>query len=161
MMSYKMLFIVNGSLAMSSGKMAAQVAHCAIDLYQEILNRRMQALNFWMISGQRKIVVRGDSPEELLDIQQRVSMNKSVVSAIIRDAGRTEIASGSITCLGLFGMDNQLDLTTRHLKLMNDCLKCSGTSTQQTKPRKNKKDSETPPTTTTTTDTPDDLPHTP
>lgn len=158
MMSYKMLFIVNGSLVMSSGKMAAQVAHCAIDLYQEILNRRMQALNYWAISGQRKIVVRGDSPEELLDIQQRLAMNKSVVSAIIRDAGRTEIASGSITCLGLFGMDSQLDPTTRHLKLMNDCLKCSGTNIQQIKSRKNKKDSETP--TTTTADAPDDLPHT-
>jgi len=145
MMTYKMLFIVNGSLSMSSGKMAAQVAHCAIDLYQEILNRRMQALNFWSICGQRKIVVRGDSAEELLDIQQRVSVNKSVVSSIIHDAGLTEIASGSITCLGLFGTDNQLDPITRHLKLMNDCLKCSNTSTQQQKPRKNKKDTESTP----------------
>lgn len=139
-----MLFIVNGSLAMSSGKMAAQVAHCAIDLHQEILNRRMQALNFWMISGRRKIVLRGDSPEELLDIQQRISMNKSVVSALIQDAGRTEIARGSITCLGLFGTDSQLDSTTGHLRLLTDCLKCSGTN----KSRKSKKDSELPPTTT-------------
>ena len=152
MMTYKMLFIVNGSLAMSSGKMAAQVAHCAIDLYQEILNRRMQALNFWTITGQRKIVVRADSTEELLDIQQRLVINKSVVSKIIQDAGRTEIASGSITCLGLFGTDNQLDPTTRHLKLMNDCLKCSGSGNQPTKTRKNRKENESP----TSTD-PDDL----
>ncbi len=140
-MTYKMLFIVNGSLSMSSGKMAAQVAHCAIDLYQEIVKRRMQSLNFWTISGQRKIVVRGDSTEELLDIQQRISVNKSVVTSIIHDAGLTEVASGSITCLGLFGTDNQLDPITRHLKLMNDCLKCSNTNTQQ-KSRKNKKDTE-------------------
>lgn len=154
MMTYKMLFIVNGSLAMSSGKMAAQVAHCAIDLYQEILNRRMQALNFWNITGQRKIVVRGDSMEQLLDIQQRISANRAVVSTIIRDAGRTEIASGSITCLGLFGTDSQLDPTTGHLRLMTDCLKCSGTNAQQMKSKKNRKDTESP--TTTTTD-PDDL----
>jgi peptidyl-tRNA hydrolase len=149
MMTYKMLFIVNGSLSMSSGKMAAQVAHCAVDLFQQILDRRMMALNFWRISGQRKIVVRGDSAEELLDIEQRVSVNRSVVTSIIRDAGRTEISSGSITCLGLFGTDNQLDPITGHLKLMTDCLKCSGVNVQQQKSRKNKKDTESPQSTTT------------
>ncbi|CAF0811159.1 unnamed protein product [Rotaria sordida] len=143
MMTYKMLFIVNGSLSMSSGKIAAQVAHAAVDLYQKILDQRLMAVNFWRISGQRKIVVRGDSAEELLDIEQRVSINKSVVKSIIRDAGRTEIASGSITCLGLFGTDSQLDPITGHLKLMNDCLKCSGTNIQQQKSRKTKQDMET------------------
>jgi peptidyl-tRNA hydrolase len=141
MLTYKMLFIVNGSLSMSSGKMAAQVAHCAVDLYQEILKQRMQGLNFWTIGGQRKIVVRGDSTEELLDIQRRISINKTVVTSIIQDAGRTEVPSGSVTCLGLFGTDNQLDPVTRHLKLMNDCLKCSNANSQQ-KSKKNKKDTE-------------------
>jgi PTH2 family peptidyl-tRNA hydrolase len=144
MMTYKMLFIVNGSLSMSSGKMAAQVAHSAIDLYQQILDRRMMALNFWKIAGQKKIVVRGDSTEELLDIEQRVSINKSILRSTIHDAGRTEIPSGSITCLGLFGTDNQLDPITRHLKLMNDCLKCSGVNAQQQKSKKNRKDTESP-----------------
>ncbi len=143
-MTYKMLFIVNGSLSMSSGKMAAQVAHSAIDLYQQILDRRMMALNFWKIAGQKKIVVRGDSTEELLDIEQRVSINKSILRSTIHDAGRTEIPSGSITCLGLFGTDNQLDPITRHLKLMNDCLKCSGVNAQQQKSKKNRKDTESP-----------------
>jgi PTH2 family peptidyl-tRNA hydrolase len=144
MMTYKMLFIVNGSLSMSSGKMATQVAHAAVDLYQQIVNRRMQALGFWDVSGQRKIVVRGNSTEELLDIEQKASANRSIVTAIIRDAGLTEIPSGSITCLGLFGTNNQLDPITRHLKLMNDCLKCSGggTNTQQQKSKKNKHETE-------------------
>ncbi len=149
MMTYKMLFIVNGSLPMSSGKLAAQVAHCAIDLYQQILDQRLMSINFWRISGQKKIVVRGDSAEELLDIEQRASVNKAIVTSIIRDAGRTEIASGSITCLGLFGKNNQLDPITGHLKLMTDCLKCNGADFQQQKSRKNKKDKELPPSTTT------------
>ncbi len=151
MFTYKMLFVVNGSLSMSSGKMAAQVAHAAIDLYDQCLRRRMQALNYWNISAQRKIVVRGNSAEELLDIEQRVTANKSVVTSIIRDAGRTEIASGSITCLGIFGTDEQLDPITRHLRLMTDCLKCSGTNTQQQKSKRNKKDPEP------STTNPDDL----
>jgi len=144
MLTYKMLFIVNGSLSMSTGKIAAQVAHAAIDLYQKILDRRMQALSFWNIRGQRKIVVRGESTEELLDIDKRISANKAVVRAIILDAGLTEVASGSITCLGLFGTDEQLDPITGHFKLLNDCLKCSGGNIQQPKPKKNKKDTESP-----------------
>jgi PTH2 family peptidyl-tRNA hydrolase len=152
MMTYKMLFIVNGSLPMSSGKMAAQVAHCAIDLYQQILDRRMMGLNFWKICGQKKIVVRGDSTEELMDIDQRISVNQSVVRSTIRDAGRTEIASGSITCLGLFGKDNQLDPITRHLKLMDDCLKCSGVNAQQQKSKKIRKGTESPQSTTNSDD---------
>ena len=155
MFTYKMLFVVNGSLPMSSGKLAAQVAHSAIDLYQQILNRRLIALNFWSISGQKKIVVRANSAEELLDIQQRVSVHKSVLTSIIRDAGRTEIASGSITCLGIFGTNDQLDPITGHLKLMTDCLKCGGGNNQQQKSKKNKKDAETAP-----NSTPDDTSNT-
>lgn len=143
-----MLFVVNGSLRMSSGKMAAQVAHCAVDLYQDIIDRRLQGLNFWRIAGQTKIVVRADSTEELMGLEARASQNRSIATSMIRDAGRTEIASGSITCLGLFGTSDQLDPITGHLKLMNDCLKCSGSGapapTPVQKSKKNRKDPEPP-----------------
>jgi len=41
-----MLFVVNGSLRMSSGKMAAQVAHCAIDLYKNLIEKQSKSLNY-------------------------------------------------------------------------------------------------------------------
>lgn len=120
-----MLFVVNGSLQMSSGKMAAQVAHCAISLFQQLLDRRPKALHDWQEYGETKIVVRGKSTEELLDIQSRAKTNPRIVTALIEDAGLTEIAGGSITCVGLFGTKAQLDPITGHLRLMQDCLKCS------------------------------------
>ncbi|UJR09435.1 hypothetical protein I4U23_013675 [Adineta vaga] len=123
---HKMLFVVNGTLQMSSGKMAAQVAHCAISLYQKLLDRRSKALEYWQEYGETKIVVRGQSTEELLDIESKAKSNPSIITAIIEDAGLTEIASGSITCVGLFGTNEQLKPITGHLKLMQDCLKCSG-----------------------------------
>ncbi|CAF3693897.1 unnamed protein product [Rotaria sp. Silwood1] len=125
-MTYKMLFIVNGSLQMSSGKMAAQVAHCAIDLYKKLIEKRSNSLNYWHEYGETKIVVRGKSTEELLDIESRARTNASITTSIIEDAGRTEIESGSITCVGLFGTNKQLNPITGHLRLMQDCLKCSG-----------------------------------
>src|ERR1700722_2936298 len=113
MMTYKMLVILNGSLRMSSGKIAAQVAHATVDLYQQMLDKRLMALNFWRICGETKVVVRGESTEELIEIEKQLSsLNKTIVTSIIRDAGRTEIASGSITCLGIFGSKNQLDPIT-------------------------------------------------
>ena len=139
-MTYKMLFVVNGSLRMSSGKMAAQVAHCAVDLYQIIADQRLAGLNFWRIYGQTKIVVRGESTEELLALESRASANRSIATSMIHDAGRTEIASGSVTCLGLFGTNSQLEPITGHLKLMNDCLKCSGTIAQPPKSKKGKRE---------------------
>lgn len=125
MMTYKMLFVVNGSLSMSSGKIAAQVAHSAIDLYQKIIDQRLHSINFWRISGQRKIVVRANSEEELLAIEQRAVINRNIVTSLIHDAGRTEIASGSVTCLGLYGTDDQLNPITGHLKLLRGCSDCS------------------------------------
>jgi PTH2 family peptidyl-tRNA hydrolase len=126
-----MVFVVNGSLRMSSGKMSAQVAHSAIDLYHQLFEKRSKALNHWREYGETKIVLRGASAEELLDIQSQAKTSKSIITSLIQDAGRTEIASGSVTCVGLFGTNEQLDPITGHLKLMQDCLKCGGNNTQQ------------------------------
>ncbi|CAF0868944.1 unnamed protein product [Didymodactylos carnosus] len=138
---YKMLFVVNGSLKMSSGKMCAQVAHAAVNLYSKLIDQRSLGLNFWMMFGQTKIVVRGDSAEELIKIQNKAYETKSIVTTIIQDAGKTEIRTSSITCLGLFGTNSQLDPITRHLKLMNDCLRCSDndiTSNENSRQRQTK-----------------------
>lgn len=121
-----MLFVVNGSLKMSSGKMAAQVAHSAVDLYKKLLAKQSKGLYYWEEYGETKIVVRGSSTEELVDIESRAKSNSSITTSIIEDAGRTEIESGSITCVGLFGTNEQLKPITGHLRLMQDCLKCSG-----------------------------------
>lgn len=114
-----MLFVVNGSLCMSSGKMSAQVANCAIDLYQKLIEKNSKSLNYWHEYGETKIVVRGQSTKELIDIESRAKTNSSIVTSIIEDAG-------SITCIGLFGTNEQLNPITGHLKLMQDCLKCNG-----------------------------------
>lgn len=124
-MTYKMLFVVNGSLRMSSGKIAAQVAHCAIELYQKLLEKKSKSVFYWHEYGATKIVVRGRSTEELLELQTRAKNNPSIVLSMIEDAGRTEITSGSMTCLGLFGKNEDINPITGHLKLMQDCLKCS------------------------------------
>ena len=56
----KMVFLVRQDLKMKGGKIAAQVAHAALGLYDDIIfgNNKYQqeALDFWVNYGQKKIV---------------------------------------------------------------------------------------------------------
>lgn len=45
---YKMIFVVNTSLKMGTGKIAAQVGHACLGLYRDMLGKDMQIdLNQW------------------------------------------------------------------------------------------------------------------
>ena len=58
----KMVFLVRQDLKMKAGKIAAQVAHAALGLYDDIIfgNNKYQqeALDFWVNYGQKKIVLK-------------------------------------------------------------------------------------------------------
>jgi PTH2 family peptidyl-tRNA hydrolase len=95
-------YIVNEDLHMSAGKIAAQVAHAATTLtLHTLLNDKTDHALFqsWLEQGQKKIVLKG-SEQTLLDL-----VNKGFLS--IRDAGHTEVASGSLTVVVLTPMDKR------------------------------------------------------
>lgn len=75
-------------------------------------------LNCWESSGQPKVVVKVDTEEELLSIAA-VCKSKGIATSVIKDAGRTQIAPGSRTVLGV-GPDiaDVVDEVTSHLKLL-------------------------------------------
>lgn len=75
-------------------------------------------LRQWEKFGQLKVVVKVNSEDELLDIAQSCQI-KGIVTTIIRDAGRTQIAPGSKTVLGV-GPDisETIDELTHHLRLL-------------------------------------------
>ena len=54
----KMVFLVRIDLKMGAGKIAAQVAHAAIGLYDEIMNGNdeyyIEAINYWSTFGAKK-----------------------------------------------------------------------------------------------------------
>ena len=69
-------------------------------------------------AGALKVVVKVESEEELLSLAS-LSRQKGFVTSIIRDAGRTQIAAGSRTVLGIGpGVGDAIDKITGHLKLM-------------------------------------------
>lgn len=117
---YKMVFVVNSELEMGVGKIAAQVAHAALGLHQLLLQNESKfgdALIKWMDFGETKIVLRGESTQQLLQLD-RQAIEADLPSYLVQDAGKTQVRAGSTTVLSIFGRVDIVDSVTGHLKLL-------------------------------------------
>uniref|UniRef100_A0A914WYT4 peptidyl-tRNA hydrolase n=1 Tax=Plectus sambesii TaxID=2011161 RepID=A0A914WYT4_9BILA len=117
---YKMVFAVNTALKMGLGKTAAQVGHATLGLYRALLDKGdagSAALSAWDCAGETKIVVKADSDDQLIQLQHS-ARELGIPSYLVRDAGRTQIAAGSITVLSVFGPAAEVDKITGQLKLV-------------------------------------------
>ncbi|KAJ9614595.1 hypothetical protein H2200_002732 [Cladophialophora chaetospira] len=115
----KLVLGVRTDLGMGKGKIAAQCSHATLACYKFLLNHVTSApmLKRWEMGGQPKIAVQVKSEEELETLQaQAVSLG--LCARIIHDAGRTQIAAGSATVLGVLGPKSVVDQVTGQLKLL-------------------------------------------
>ena len=119
----KMVFLVRQDLKMGAGKIAAQVAHAAIGLYDDILEGeniyQKTALNNWLNYGQKKVVLKVNDLNMMLEVVKKCKKLK-LQYCLISDAGHTQIPEGSITVLGI-GPDvsEKINDVTGTFKLMN------------------------------------------
>ncbi len=120
----KMVFVINTSLKMSPGKLASQTAHAALSLFIKAKKETKKQLLFfdqmdwWLLNGQKKVVLKGIDDIHLTNLESQAK-NLNILSILIKDAGRTQITPGSITCLGLFGKEDQINQITGNLNLLN------------------------------------------
>ena len=119
----KMVFLVRQDLKMGAGKIAAQVAHAAIGLYDNIFegdnDYQKNALDYWFNLGQKKVVLKADNLNIMLEVVKKCKELK-LQYCMISDAGHTQIPAGSITVLGI-GPDTseKINQITGSFKLMN------------------------------------------
>ncbi|MBT6995456.1 peptidyl-tRNA hydrolase [Candidatus Woesearchaeota archaeon] len=115
MSQYKQVILVRKDLKLSKGKLAAQVAHASVEA---TLNSNKQKVLAWRKIGMKKVILKVDDLKELLKYQ-RLAKKEKLVASIIKDAGKTEIPSGTITCLGI-GPDKEeiIDKVTNKLKII-------------------------------------------
>lgn len=118
---YKMVFVIRTDLKMTKGKVAAQCAHAALACYKSVARSNPDVLAQWERWGQAKITLQcpqeGDGDEQLHTLQA-IAMSLNITARIIHDAGRTQIASGSATVLGLGPAPKSVvDMVTGSLKL--------------------------------------------
>lgn len=101
----RMSLLVRQDLKMGKGKAAAQCAHAALGLYERIINPNGAAFNpemvaRWRRCGQAKIALQVPD-SEAMDIMFAQAISLGINAHIVHDAGRTQIAAGSATVLGL------------------------------------------------------------
>jgi len=109
-------------LGMTKGKIAAQCSHATLACYKTLLreegDKPGSVLHRWEALGQAKVSVQIKSEDELYELQAR-AMSLGLCARVVRDAGRTQIASGSATVLGVGpGPKSVVDQITGTLKLL-------------------------------------------
>jgi len=117
---FKMVFVVNTSLPMTPGKMAAQVGHAAIGIYQDLISKQDTyggPLLQWSENGCRKIVLQCKDEAHMNELAAEAE-KLGLPTNLIRDAGHTQIPSGSQTVMAVFGVISEVDKVTGQLKLL-------------------------------------------
>ena len=112
----KQVIVVNEALKLPRGKLAAQVAHASVAVFIDVAEETRIA---WVECGMPKIVLQCASEDELCRLES-MAQERSIPARLIRDAGRTVVPSGTVTCLGLGPADDrELDSITGNLKLLD------------------------------------------
>ena len=114
----KMILAVRTDLKMTKGKMAAQCGHAAVGAYKRAKKKCPEILKSWENDGSCKIAVKVKDEVDLLTI---LAQAKSIglVTALISDAGRTQIAAGSKTVVAIGpGPEDLVDKVSGHLSLL-------------------------------------------
>lgn len=111
----KLVVLVRQDLKLPKGKLAAQVAHAAVEATLKSSGPKVEE---WRDEGQKKVVLKVKDEKELLSYQRKAKAEK-LVAALITDAGKTVIAPGTRTCVGI-GPDSEekIDKVTGKLPMM-------------------------------------------
>jgi|TARA_B100001094_G_scaffold195373_1_gene189331 PTH2 family peptidyl-tRNA hydrolase len=116
-LEYKLVIIVRTDLGISKGKMAAQVAHAAVNC--SLKSKKSDPSNFkgWYGDGQKKVVVKGTNESLLRELQQH-ARDVGLTYSLVSDAGLTEVPPGTVTCLGIGpSTESKIDEITGKLSL--------------------------------------------
>ncbi len=117
-MSFKQAIVVRNDLKMSKGKISAQVAHASLSTGMSVMRLKPQWFKIWTDTGQKKVVLKCDSLEELQKLKEK-AREIGLPVELISDKGLTEVPEGTITVLGIGpAPETTIDKVTGHLKLL-------------------------------------------
>lgn len=115
---YKQAIVVRKDLAMGPGKLSAQVSHASVSSYIYVRKNKPEIAGEWEQQDQKKIVLKVNSEQELLDYYDKCKQ-ALIPCELIRDAGHTQLKPGTITCFGAGPWNEQeIDKILGKLKLL-------------------------------------------
>ncbi len=114
-MALKQIIIVRQDLQLPKGKLAVQVAHASVDC---VLNTDRRKVDDWLSEGGKKVVLKVKDQKELFRYKE-MAESVRLKCCVIRDAGKTTVAPGTVTCIGI-GPDDEarIDSVTGDLKII-------------------------------------------
>lgn len=134
--SVKMVLVVRKDLKMGSGKIAAQCAHAAVAVVEELIELQRRKVDYpdtpldpvsqswlqwydaWHASGSSKVAVQCPDEAAMLELAKHAK-RVNLPYYVIRDAGRTQVAPGSKTVVAIGpGPKSLVDEVTGQLKLL-------------------------------------------
>ena len=117
-MRWKMVIVARKDLDLSKGKLAAQASHAAVECTLKAQRYAKDALEAWLEGGQMKAVLKVAGERDLYPLKEAAE-RAGLTTALVKDAGHTEIPAGTITVLGIGpGDELAVDKVTGHLQLM-------------------------------------------
>ena len=111
-----LVVLVRRDLEMSAGKSAAQVAHAAVGCSLKARKQALAQFDRWRSDHGRIVVLAVDDLQALEDYREEALTHRLVHHAVT-DAGRTEVAPGTVTVLGIGPAPKSvLDVLLGHLE---------------------------------------------
>jgi PTH2 family peptidyl-tRNA hydrolase len=109
----KQVIVVRADLKMGKGKLAAQVSHASLTAADKSPYKKQ-----WVKEGQKKTVLKCGGEKELMRLFQSAK-DAGLPVSLIEDAGRTQLESGTKTCVGIGpAPEEDVDKITGRLKLL-------------------------------------------
>ena len=114
----KQVIAVRTDLEMGKGKIAAQVGHACVLGAEYVRRSHPEWYEKWWQEGQEKVVVKVSSMKDLQEVK-RHAIDLGLPWSEVSDAGHTQLAPGTTTCVSLGPAPESLvDRVTGDLKLL-------------------------------------------
>lgn len=115
---FKQCLVARADLQISTGKLAAQIAHAAVGSAEAARKTKRGWYRGWASEGQKKVVLLANSLDHLLSLETKAKAMK-LPTALIKDMGMTELPAGTVTALGIGPAPEELiDRVTSSLPLL-------------------------------------------
>ncbi len=112
---YKQAIIARNDLKLPKGKLAVQVAHASVEC---TLNSKKELVELWKKEGMKKTLLKTEDKDSLMALFKKAK-NQGYNANLIKDAGKTAVEPGTITCIGIGPhKEQEIDKITSDLKLI-------------------------------------------